>query len=107
MAKFYGSVGYAVTEETSPGVYEEVIKEVTYFGDILRNSRQLQPTENLNDNIRINNEISIVADPFAFENFHAMRFVTYMGTKWEITGVEVKYPRLILTVGGVYNAQQN
>lgn len=94
MAKFYGKIGYAITEETTPGVWEERIIERVYYGDVTRNSRRLQSSENLNDNIVISNEIGIVADPFAYQNFHQMRYVEYMGAKWKISNVEVKYPRL-------------
>lgn len=103
MAKFYGKIGYAETVETAPGVWQEQITERDYFGDLNRNIRTAQSSNQLNDNINISNEISILADPFANQNFHLMRYVEYMGTKWKITNVEVQYPRLILTVGGVYN----
>lgn len=103
MAKFYGKIGYAETVETAPGVWQEQITERDYFGDLNRNTRTAQSSNQLNDNINISNEISILADPFANQNFHLMRYVEYMGTKWKITNVEVQYPRLILTVGGVYN----
>lgn len=105
MAKFFGAIGYAVTSETKPGVYEEQIIEREYFGDVNRNIRKLENSEHLNDDINISNEISIVSDPFANENFYSMRYAEFMGTKWKITSVEVKYPRLILTLGGVYNGQ--
>lgn len=103
MAKFYGIIGYAETVETAPDVWKEQITERSYYGDLTRNTRRLQSSEHLNDDITIANEISIVADPYARENFHAMRYVEFMGAKWKITGVEVQYPRLILTIGGVYN----
>lgn len=103
MAKFYGIIGYEITKETEPGIYEEHIVENTYFGDVIRNTRRLQESNKVNDNITISNQISIIADPFANNNFHAMRYIEYMGSKWKITEVEVQYPRLILTIGGVYN----
>lgn len=103
MAKFYGKIGFADTVETSPGVWTEKIVERNYFGDIIRNTRRLQSSDQLNDDINISNEISIVADPYANQNFHSMRYVEFMGAKWKITNVEVRHPRLILTVGGVYN----
>lgn len=105
MAKFYGEIGYAETKETSPGVWEEVITERVYSGELIRSSRRLQGSEYLNDNININNEISIISDPYAYKNFHFMRYVVFMGIKWKISGVEVQYPRLILSVDGVYNEQ--
>lgn len=103
MAKFYGTIGFAETVETAPGVWTENIVDYNYFGDIIRNARRLQSSDQLNDDINISNEISIVADPYANLNFHSMRYVKFMGAKWKITNVEVRYPRLILTVGGVYN----
>lgn len=103
MNKFYGKIGYAISEETVPGVWVERIVERSYYGDVIRNIRRLQSSENLNDNINISNEISIVADAFANQNFHSMRYVEYMGTKWKVSSIEVKYPRLILSIGGVYN----
>ena len=103
MAKWCGIIGYATTNETSPGVWTEEITERSYFGDVIRNARRLQTTSQINDDINVSNEFSIVADPFAFDNFHSMRYIEFMGTKWKITNIEVQYPRLILTVGGVYN----
>lgn len=107
MAKFYGAIGYAETVETVPDVYEEKITERMYSGDLTRNTRRLQSSDNLNDNINVANEISIVADPYANQNFYKMRYVEFMGSKWKISNVEVQFPRLILTTGGVYNAKQN
>lgn len=104
MAKYYGKIGYAITEEVKPGVWKKRITEREYFGDVIRNTRRLQSSGNLNDNIIVSNEISIVADPFANENFHSILYVEFMGTKWKISNVEVQYPRLILTIGEVYNS---
>ncbi len=107
MAKFYGAIGYAATVETKPGVWEEQITERKYFGDLIRNTRRFQSSGNLNDDLNISNEISIVADPFANENFHTMRYVEYMGTKWKVSNVDVQYPRLVLSIGGVYNETED
>ncbi len=105
MAKFYGIIGYSETKETSPGVWEENITERMYSGDLLRNINKFQSSEQLNDNINISNEISIVSDPYARDNFHLMRYVSFDSSdvKWKVISVEVQFPRLILTVGGVYN----
>lgn len=103
MGKWYGPIGYAESVETKPGVWTNKITERLYSGDLLQNSRSLQSSENLNDNINVANKISIVADPFAYQNFHSMIYVEFMGTRWKVSRVEVQYPRLILTIGGVYN----
>lgn len=103
MAKFYGNVGFAETVETEPSVWKEKIVERPYFGDVLRRSRRLESSGNVNSNVNVTNEISIVADPYANQNLFAMRYVEFMGTKWEISNVDVQYPRLVLTIGGVYN----
>lgn len=103
MAKFYGPIGYAESVETKPGVWTSQIVERMYAGDLMRNFKNAQSSDTLNDDINIANEISIVADPYAYNNFHSMKYVEFMGTKWKIKSVEPKYPRLILAVGGVYN----
>lgn len=105
MGKFYGSIGYAETIETSPGVWVEQITERKYYGDVNRDSRRLQSANQLNDNINVSSEISIVADPYAYNHFHTMRYVEFMGAKWKISTVEPKPPRLILSLGGLYNGQ--
>lgn len=105
MAKWYGVIGYAETVETEPGIWEEQIIERSYYGDSIRNIRNLQNSGGVNDNINVTNEISIVADPYANQNFHAMRYVEFMGTKWKISKVDVQYPRLNLSIGGVYNGE--
>lgn len=103
MAKYYGLIGYAETVETAPGVWKEQITERIYYGDVIRNSRRLQSTEHLNDDVNISNQISIVADPYAINNFHSMRYAEFMGAKWKVSDIEVQYPRLLLTLGGLYN----
>lgn len=104
MAKFCGKIGFAETVEIRPGVWDEQITERgPYLGDEIRNTRRLQSADQTNDNINISNEISIVADPYAYQNFHSMRYVQYMGAKWKVSTVTVQHPRLILALGGLYN----
>lgn len=103
MAKYYGMIGFAETVETSPGIWKEQIKEYPYFGDLVRSSRRLEQSNKVNDDVNLSNDISIVADPFARENFHAMRYVTCLGTKWKVTNVDIQYPRLVLSTGGIYH----
>ncbi len=105
MAKYYGKIGYGEQEEVRPGVWEEVITERYYYGDVNKNNRRLQSANQLNDNIRVSNEISIIADPFAYQNFHLMKYVEYMNAKWKIESVDMQYPRLVLSIGGVYNEE--
>lgn len=103
MAKWYGKIGFGFDVETDPGIHELKIEEREYAGDLNRNNRRLQSTDSPNDNINIANEISIVADPYADTNFFAMLYAEIKGTRWKISNVEVQYPRLILSLGGVYN----
>lgn len=106
MAKFYGTIGFVETIETAPGVCSEKLTEHNYYGDVLKNISKWENGEQLNDNVNVANKISIVADAYANEHFYAMRYVRWMGSAWKILSVEVSRPRLILTVGGVYNGLQ-
>ena len=103
MAKWFGVVGYVETKETSPGVWSEQSTEQKYYGDTISNRWYNQNSNNVNDDININNQISIIADPFAYENFRFIRYAEFMGVKWNVSNVDVQRPRLILTLGGVYN----
>lgn len=105
MAKWYGTIGFADNVEVAPGLWEDSIVEKSYFGDLIRNTRKLQNSGEINDNINVSNQISILADPYARENFFKMRYAKFMGAEWKITDVEVQYPRLILSLGGVWNGQ--
>lgn len=105
MAKFYGEVGYGDAFETpsGSGVWIDVIQEFAYFGDIIRNTRKLDSGEQINDDISVGNSISIVADQYANDNFHDIKYVRWAGVLWTVTMVEVRSPRLILSLGKVYN----
>jgi hypothetical protein len=104
MARWAGIVGFIIEVETVPGVWKPITTERKYYGDMIKNTRLLQNSEGTNENINISTDISIVADPYANENFHAIRYVTYMGTKWRVTTATPQYPRIVLSLGGIYNA---
>lgn len=107
MAKWHGVIGFGVTEETKPGVWEEVIEERNnYYGDIIRDARRYSTPSTLEDNLDISNQLSIMADAFAYNHFHTIRYVDMYGARWKVSNVEVQRPRLILTVGGVYNGPE-
>lgn len=103
MAKWFGKIGFAEQTESAPGVWTNGIVERPYYGDVIRNTRRLQTTNQVNDDITISNEISIVADPYAMNNFHSMRYVEYMGAVWKAVSVDVQYPRLTISLGEVWN----
>lgn len=102
MAKWFGKVGYAVTEETEPGIWEETITDREYYGDVISNRFKRQNSSDVNDDINILQIISIVADPFAYQHCSEIIYVEYMGSKWKVSDVEPMFPRLQLTIGGVY-----
>lgn len=106
MAKWFGKIGFDDPEEVSPGVWSGT-KARQYYGDLTRNYGVIHDSENgLNSTISLNNQISIVADPYAKTHIYSMRWVEFQGAKWKITNVEVSRPRLILTIGGLYNENE-
>lgn len=105
--RFFGEVGYAPTTVDETGVATASIIKRNYYGDVLELSTRWERTENLNDDIRVSHRISILADPYAVENFPYIRYVEWLGTKWEVVSTKVAYPRLILSLGGVYNGDQS
>lgn len=103
MAKFHGKIGYVTSAEAAAGVWADSVNEREYYGDVIRETKRWTPADKVNDNLVINNRISITADDFASENFSAMRYVIWSGVYWKVSDVEIQRPRLILSLGGVYN----
>jgi hypothetical protein len=105
MARFFGEVGYGDSVETpiNSGVWVDVITEFPYQGDVIRNTRKLEEGESVNADITVGNSISVVADEYAFEHFFKIKYVRWAGVLWTVTMVEVRSPRLILSLGSVYN----
>lgn len=104
MAKYYGKIGFVTYTPGPHSVHEENVVEKYYKGDVLRNDRRNEnQSDKLSEDLQLNNEISIVANSFAIENFSCMRYATYLGTKWQIKSAKILSPRIILTLGGVYN----
>lgn len=104
--KYSGKIGFTETKETAQSVWQEVITERHYYGDVLRSVKRYRNGEYLNDDVDYSNKISIVADPYAYNNFQSIRYIEWMNSKWKISSVEIAYPRLILEIGGVYNAEE-
>jgi hypothetical protein len=105
VAKFYGEVGYGTTVETPPdsGVWVDDMEEKPYYGDVIRSTRKAEPGESLNDDLVVNNSITIVADQYAIDHFFKIKYVRWMGVLWTVKNVEVKTPRLVLSLGSIYN----
>lgn len=101
--KYYGAVGYAETTQTTPGVWKEQIVDRYYYGDIIQVHRRLDSSQQINDDVSVSNKISIVADPYAVDNFLNIRYITWLGKKWKVSEVSVETPRLVFSLGGLYN----
>lgn len=103
MAKFYGKIGYTETAETDPGIWEPTIVEREYMGDISNEFWKRQNNGEINDDIELTDTISIIADPYAIQHCSSIAYVEYVGAKWKVNKVDIQYPRLLLSLGGVWN----
>ena len=103
--RFCGNVGYVERQETAPGVWQDVITERKYYGDVIKNRSSWQQSETLNDDINVSSDISILADAYAYQNFSNIKYVEFMGAKWKVTTISPERPRITLTLGGLYNEQ--
>lgn len=104
MAKYYGIIGYQVDNvKIRPGVIGSKIEERTIYGDYNRIVKNTENPGQVNDNIKLNHQISFIADAFAIDNLFNIKYATYRGAKWAITSIEENYPRVILNLGGIYH----
>ena len=103
--KFYGKIGFwDETVETKPGVFKPQIVEKEYYGDLIRDNRKFQERSDYqNDDFRLNNQISILADLYVQQHLASIKYVIWNNAKWKVSTVEVNYPRINLYLGGVYN----
>lgn len=103
MAKYAGLVGYVTQEEIAPGVWEAEPKHRLMKGDVLRQSNSYSGGQKVNEDVTLQHRISLVGDPFAFDNYSNIKYLVLNGVKWKVTGVEITRPRLIVTLGGLWN----
>ena len=106
MAKFYGAIGYARSEETVPGVWEDVIVEKNYRGDVILDQRRWRTEEKVNDDLNLDNSISILADTYAYNNIGTMKYIMWKGVTWKIQSFSINRPRIVIQIGGVYNGEK-
>lgn len=103
MTRFYGMVGYGVPGELVGGVWTDTITERAFNGRVLDVITSNEQSDKVNDDIRVRHRISILADAYLLENFSQIKYVNWMGTRWQAETVEVNRPRLVISLGGVYN----
>lgn len=101
--RYHGRVGYFDTVETKPGLFEEGLLFKNYYGDVVRNTKRNASTDTINEKITVSNQISIVADPYAQTHFFNIKCIEWQGALWTVSDVEVQYPRLIISLGGLYH----
>lgn len=106
MAKWYGNVGYVVSTEERPGLWVPKPVERLYYGELIKTVSKWTTSGEVNDDLNVANQISIIADPFAYENFQSIKYVEFMGAVWKVTSIEPRHPRLILSIGGLYNGER-
>lgn len=107
MAKYYGLIGFAEpNSDERPGITFDEIKEYPYYGEVLRNARRVTGTDKVNDDLTVSNQISLLLDPYLEKNYYNIRYLTYMGAKWKVTNIEMRYPRMIVDIGGLYVEQE-
>jgi hypothetical protein len=103
MAKFTGRVGYITQDETAPGVWSPVENSVVMKGDVLRLSSNTQNDDKVNSDITLNHRVSLLGDAYSFAKYYNIKWIEIDGQKWEVSSVEVQRPRIIVTLGGVWN----
>lgn len=103
MARYAGLVGYVTTEETFPGVWSPVERPKVMKGDIIRMSSAVQSGDKINDDISLNHRVSLIGDAYSFGNYYNIKWIELDGRKLKVDSVEIQRPRLILSLGGVYN----
>lgn len=109
MAKYYGKIGFASCEETptGSGIWVDDITTRQYRGDILNTSYRWQQGQEINSNATVSQRISIISDSYVLNNIPSIKYIEFLGALWCVASIEIQRPRIILTLGGIYNGEQN
>lgn len=105
MAKFAGLVTYVTQVESRPGIWTDESISRLMRGDMLRKGSVGQNDDKVNSDISLNHRVSLVGDEYALNNYYDIKHIQLNGREWEVTSVEVQHPRLILTIGGLWNGE--
>lgn len=100
---WYGQIAFSHQTKDETGVVDDHPILKNYYGQVIRNSKRDQ-LQNINPNLSITNQISVIADPFLETSFHDILYVTFMGSKWRVSSVEVQpnNPRLTINISELY-----
>lgn len=107
MAKYHGRVGFVLLQDNqNTGVVEEHAVEKTFYGRVLQHKRNWQSSDMVTDDLKLGNQIAIVATDYAFKYASAIKYCEYMGQFWTVTGISIRVPEITMTLGGVYNGER-
>lgn len=105
MAKWSGKIGFGEMVETSTDVWELVISEKHYYGDIIVNRSNTVNKSEINDEISLSNQIRVISAPYACDNYQKIKYITFMKQKWKVNSISIEYPALLITLGGYWNEE--
>ena len=100
--RYADKLGFILTQETTPGVWETKTVEHFAKGDVVQRAYRWDDAQSVNADLDITNQISIVYDNFFIHNMFALRWAAWQGKKWNVSRIELKPPRMILTLGKEY-----
>lgn len=105
--RYSGKIGISETVETAPGVYGPFnIVERPFRGRVLTLRRYVNDSGKINNDILITVKIEGLFDVHLRKNLDNIRYATYMGSKWEVAEVLPSYPKVVLTLGGLYHEER-
>lgn len=109
MSKFTGLVGFITQEESIPGVWSPIENSKKMRGDLISssatngNGSRIADSGKVNDDVSLNHRVSLLGDYYTFNNYLNIKWIQIGGRKLEVSSIELQRPRVILTVGGLWN----
>lgn len=102
--KYVGNIGFLSSNtEVTGGIATQPIISKRYFGEIITTSSRLQTQDKINPDVTINNSIAILLDGYLNNNLSNIVYVEFLNKKWSVSSIELRHPRVILSLGGLYN----
>jgi hypothetical protein len=101
--RYAGKFGFATKSEVRPGVWEDVITEREYLGDVIQRTERQEDESSVLPTAHVTTSFSVLSDGVLKERYSDLRYVTHRGVRWSVNSVIHKWPRLEIYIGEEYN----
>lgn len=101
--RYSGKLGIAQQTEVRPGVWEETITERDVLGTVKQRTEVLEQGDNILPRYSTTTSISVLSRGLGPMDNSMLRYVTWLGKRWQIASTVTDYPHLTFFIREEYH----